>query len=73
MNPMSASKPQPIETAPTHKGSRILGWCGNRWESLEYDPGGKESWQTASWGQKSDSGRWSDSEPTLWLPLPPDP
>lgn len=54
---------QPIESAP--KDGRILGWDGFEVESLERFG--------EFWGQISDSGRVTVSEPTHWMPLPEPP
>ena len=59
---------QPIETAP-RDGTRILGWCDGQCETLDFFPAGDTAWHVEGWGQVSDSGRWTEFEPTHWMAL----
>lgn len=66
-----------MDSAPTD-GTRILGWTGSEILTLDYQGPCSIGIRNhikipASWGQTSDSGRWSDYVPKMWMPLPKPP
>jgi hypothetical protein len=72
--------PQPMETAPHDPTKRfawdqprLLGWCGDRWHIIQFEPDAISKRPKPYWsieGLRTEMAR--ANQPTAWLPMPAD-